>query len=1513
MSPPSTLVQAGNGRIESTRDTKVSTTPLSGDGAQKITKPESGSADEKSAIGESCPPESFLFQDKHKSDILSPRSEAHIKGLARTFSNLSRHSRSATRSANPILDNDDPALDPNSPKFDIEFWLKTYLSIISEDHERYPQRTAGVSFQGLTVYGFGQDTDYQKNVFNIFLAGFQKVQGLFRAKRRFSILKNFDGLIRPGEMCVVLGRPGSGVSTLLKTIAGQTYSLSVDENTAFNYQGIPRHLMRSHFRGEVVYQAESDVHFPHLTVGQTLLFASLARTPKNRLPGMSRQVYAQHFRDVVMAILGLSHTVDTKLGNDYIRGVSGGERKRVSIAEVMLCKSPLQCWDNSTRGLDSATALQFVKMLRLSTDLTNSTALVAIYQASQDAYEKFDKVTVLYEGRQIYFGKASSAKEYFTKMGYHCPDRQTTSDFLTSLTNPEERIVEPGFENAVPRTPDEFAEVWKHSDARKELLNDIANFENDFPLGGSQLDSFITSRKAQQPSLMRSTSPYTISVPMQIKLCMIRGFQRLYAESGFAIITIGGNFLMSLVLGSIFFNLPPDTSSFFGRGTLLFFAILFNALSSALEILPLYVQRPIVEKHKMYALYHPFAEAISSMICDLPTKVISTLAFNVPLYFMTNLRREVNSFFVFLLFAFSCTLAMSMIFRTIGQMSRTLSQAMTPLAIFLLGLVIYAGYVLPIPSMQGWLRWINRINPISYAFESIMVNEYHHRRFPCVQFIPAGPPYVNATGLERTCITPGALPGADFVDGDIYVGADYRYHYSHIWRNLGILFVFMVFFAAIALLLSEYVSFDRAKGEVLVFRRGHHKMTLERVTDEESQQIRPGIQQNSPGEDQMEESNSNARLQCQTSIFHWEDVCYNIWIKGKRRTILDHVDGWVKPGTLTALMGVTGAGKTTLLDVLASRVNVGVVTGDVMVDGHPRDSSFQRKTGYVQQQDIHLATSTVREALRFSASIRQPMSAPEEEKYKYVEEVIKLLQMENYAEAVVGIPGEGLNVEQRKRLTIGVELAAKPDLLLFLDEPTSGLDSQTAWSICALIRKLANNGQAILCTIHQPSAILFQQFDRLLLLAKGGKTVYFGEIGHDSKTIIHYFERNGARHIDPTENPAEWILEVIGAAPGVRIDQDWSQTWRDIGEYTRVKEQLASMRRELAAHASTNIDSTASQSYAAPFHFQLIKCTQRAFQQYWRTPSYIWAKLSLCGASSLFIGLSFLNSEVSLQGLQNQMFSIFMLMVIFAFLAYQAMPNFIAQRELYEARERPSKTYSWKAFMFANILVEIPWNALASILIFFPLYYPIGMYRNAIPTDTVTERGGLMFLLVLSFMLFASTFTSMVIAGVASAEIGAIIALILFALSLVFCGVLATPTVLPGFWIFMYRVSPFTYLVSALLSVGVANNEVKCAPLELLTLNPPSGQTCGQYLNPFAEVAGGVVYNPSAAERCQYCSMASTNTFLASVFSFYDQRWRNFGLMWVYINFNAFAAVMIYWLARVPRKSALSVIREALG
>lgn len=187
----------------------------------------------------------------------------------------------------------------------------------------------------------------------------------------------------------------------------------------------------------------------------------------------------------------------------------------------------------------------------------------------------------------------------------------------------------------------------------------------------------------------------------------------------------------------------------------------------------------------------------------------------------------------------------------------------------------------------------------------------------------------------------------------------------------------------------------------------------------------------------------------------------------------------------------------------------------------PLPRSFQRATGFAEQMDIHEPTATVRESLRFSALLRQPKEVPLQEKYDYCETIIDLLEMRSIAGATVGSAGSGLNQEQRKRLTIAVELASKPELLLFLDEPTSGLDSLAAFNIVRFLRRLADAGQAVLCTIHQPSAVLFENFDELLLLKSGGSVVYNGPLGNDSRTLIDYFEQNGGRKCSPHENPAE--------------------------------------------------------------------------------------------------------------------------------------------------------------------------------------------------------------------------------------------------------------------------------------------------------------------------------------------------------------------------------------------------------
>ncbi|GKT65447.1 ABC-2 type transporter [Colletotrichum tofieldiae] len=1393
------------------------------------------------------PQDSDKISAEDDEDSELERRQSLVQSLARKYSHASA---TGTVGGNPFFADETSPLNPNSPNFNGRAWARAIVDLVSQNGASF--RTSGVAFQNLNVFGFGQATDYQKDVGNIWLS----VAGLARkftggGKTRIDILRNFDGLVRKGEMLVVLGPPGSGCSTFLKTIAGETNGLYTDDTSYFNYQGMTAKEMHTQHRGEAIYTAEVDVHFPQLSVGDTLTFAARARQPRQLPEGLDKNTFAQHLRDVVMALFGISHTVNTRVGNEYIRGVSGGERKRVTIAEAALSGAPLQCWDNSTRGLDSANAIEFCKTLRLQTELFDSTACVSIYQAPQSAYDLFDKVAVLYEGRQIFFGRANDAKQYFVDLGYDCPARATTPDFLTSMTSPQERHVRPGWENKAPRTPDEFATAWKNSANYKALQAEIEEYKQTHPLNGPDAEAFRASKKAQQAKGQRAKSPFTLSYSQQIQLCLWRGFRRLIGDPSITVGSLIGNIAMGLIIGSVFYNLQQTTESFFQRGALLFFALLMNAFSSALEILTLYAQRPIVEKHARYALYHPSAEAVASMLCDMPYKIMNTIVFNLVLYFMTNLRREPGAFFFFLLISFFTVLTMSMIFRTIASSSRTLSQAMVPAAILILDLVIFTGFVIPIDYMLGWCRWLNYLDPLAYAFESLIVNEFHDRNFVCsVSNIvpnPAVAGYENLPSAQRVCSAIGSVAGLDYVNGDNYVGSGFRYEYGNRWRNFGILIAFMLFFLMTYMVTAELVSEKKSKGEVLVFRRGHKPAALNEKHTDDPEDIRVGPV--TTADRNRANEKSDGFIEEQKSTFHWNNVCYEVQIKNETRRILDNVDGWVKPGTLTALMGVSGAGKTTLLDCLADRTSMGVITGEMLVDGWHRDNSFQRKTGYVQQQDLHLQTTTVREALNFSALLRQPAHVPKQEKLDYVEE--------------------------------------------------------TSWAILDLLEKLTKSGQAILCTIHQPSAMLFQRFDRLLFLAKGGRTVYFGDIGDNSKVMTSYFERNGGFPCPHDANPAEWMLEVIGAAPGSHTDVDWHQAWRNSKEYQDVQAELQRLKDERGAQQPPTQDKTSYNEFAAPFFGQLKEVTHRVFQQYWRTPSYIYAKAALCTLVAAFIGFVFFKAPNTQQGLQNQMFAIFNLLTVFGQLVQQTMPHFVIQRSLYEVRERPSKVYGWKVFMLSQIIVELPWNTLMAAIMYFCWYYPVGLYQNAIPADQVTERGALMFLYLLVFLLFTSTFTDFIIAGFETAEAGGNIANLLFMLCLIFCGVLANPDSIPRFWIFMYRISPFTYIVSGMLSTAVANTEVVCAANEFLHFDPPSGETCMQFMSDYIQQRGGYLFDNNATTDCQFCTIQYTNVFLAGVKSDYADRWRNFGIAWVYIIFNIFAALGLYWLARVPKKGGL--------
>ena len=389
------------------------------------------------------------------------------------------------------------------------------------------------------------------------------------------------------------------------------------------------------------------------------------------------------------------------------------------------------------------------------------------------------------------------------------------------------------------------------------------------------------------------------------------------------------------------------------------------------------------------------------------------------------------------------------------------------------------------------------------------------------------------------------------VTGTDYIITGFSYDPKDLWWH----------FAIIIGLIIAFLVTNVLMGEIITYGAGGRTITYYQRENDERKQLNQKLQERKLRRQRKQDHDDSSELNIVSkAVLTWENLTYDVPTPAGQLRLLKDVFGYVRPGQLTALMGASGAGKTTLLDVLAARKNVGVIGGDILVDGEQPGIAYQRSTGYAEQLDVHESTQTVREALRFSANLRQPFEVPSEQKYAYVEEILCLLELENRADAIIGSPERGLSVEERKRVTIGIELAAKPELLLFLDEPTSGLDSQSAFNIIRFLRKLAAAGQAILCTIHQPNSALFENFDRLLLLQKGGETVYFGEIGKDANVLLEYFYQHGADCPDDA-NPAEWMLDAIGAGIAPRIgDRDWGEIWRDSAELANVKQAITDMK-----------------------------------------------------------------------------------------------------------------------------------------------------------------------------------------------------------------------------------------------------------------------------------------------------------------------------------------------------------------
>ncbi|MEW5311977.1 MAG: hypothetical protein WDW38_003643 [Sanguina aurantia] len=530
--------------------------------------------------------------------------------------------------------------------------------------------------------------------------------------------------------------------------------------------------------------------------------------------------------------------------------------------------------------------------------------------------------------------------------------------------------------------------------------------------------------------------------------------------------------------------------------------------------------------------------------------------------------------------------------------------------------------------------------------------------------------------------------------------------------------------------------------------------------------------------------------------------------------LLKGITGFAEPCMLMALMGGSGAGKTTLMDVIAGRKTVGRISGDIHVNGHLKEQrAWSRAMGYVEQMDIHTPAATVIEALVFSARLRLPRAVTDAQVKAYVEEVVGIVDLTENMFDLVGVPGStGLSVEQRKRLTIALELVANPSVV-FMDEPTSAQSqSRPCLSHASAHLHMHTYSCVFVCTptqvtIHQPSIEIFETFDQLLLLQRGGRTTYFGPLGHQSMHLVSYLEAvPGVSRIHDGVNPATWMLEVTGGAVSVgtkAVQADWPTLYLSSELSSSNAEHAASLvRSQRTSHAPLAV----SGLYAATFGVQVRMLWSKYQAAYWRTPSYNFTRfvtttLVACVYASVYRSAGSLSSPASIATVQN------VLGVIYSSISFIGMSNMMAvmpflgyERVVYY-REQASSMYNPWAFGFVTSSVETPY-ILAQVGLFVGIiYFVIGFQMDV---------ASFFFFMLLQFesLLFYTSFGQALVYITPSQQLGQVVGSGLNFLFNVFNGFLFPYPTMPVYYKWANRGTPTTWLLYGLVTSQLGSQDI---------------------------------------------------------------------------------------------------------
>eukprot|EP00891_Asterochloris_glomerata_P005114 jgi/Astpho2/5114/Aster-06326 len=1181
--------------------------------------------------------------------------------------------------------------------------------------------------------------------------------GLLRPRKvKMTILNNITSVLKPGRATLLLGPPAAGKSTLLKALSGKLapHGLKIDGKVTYNGHTFNDFLAQR----TAAYVEQEDQHMPELTVRETLDFSARMQgvgargTEYNEIckrekdegiepdwdvdDMMKAQTLegAQHSvnTEYVVKMLGLDICAETVVGNAMLRGISGGQKKRVTSGEMLVGPKRVLFMDEISTGLDSSTTYSICKWLRDTAHSLHYTMLIALLQPAPETFDLFDDILLLSEGYLVYHGPREQIMDFFESLGFACPERKGIADFLQEVTS--RRDQEQYFMGPAGQwhyiSVQSFADHFRKFKVGRETLEELAATPpppQELPPKGKGTNSDTLVSK-----------PYALGPWEMCKACMEREVTLVKRNAFLYIFRFFLLTLIAIVVATLFLrtNLQPNSlaaaQQYF---SVVFFSLIMLMFDGFAEMTFTCLRLAGWYKQRDNNFYPAWAYVFPTTLLRLPYSIGAAFLWAAIVYYPTGCAPEASRFFTFvLLLALVHSMGIAM-FRTIGALARNETVASTGGSFLFLVLLLLGGFLLAKQDMNPWTVWVFWANPIMYIQRAIAINEFAAPRWKNL--------YIGGESVSASILGGRGVPQDEY----------------WIWIGVAAMVFFNILFNITAWLCHAYLNPLESPSVTLRPTEEEEEAKAENAKGIEKGGVQQnGLQNGQDGAanqkalgngDGTPHTNGNGMVLPFNPLdltFHhlnyYVDLPKEVStdpeklgpraadVGGKKMLqLLNDVSGAFRPGILTALVGSSGAGKTTLMDVLAGRKTsespmqsvtgngverAGQITGDVRVSGHPKvQATFARVMGYCEQTDIHSPFITVHESLIFSARLRFSTDVDRATVNAFVNEVEELVELTPLSNALVGKPGlTGLSVEARKRLTIAVELVANPSIV-FMDEPTSGLDARAAAIVMRTVRNTVNTGRTVVCTIHQPSIDIFEAFDDLLLLKSGGYVTYHGHLGKQSRRLIEYFEAiPGVPRLQAGLNPATWMLQVSTPGMEANIGVDFAKKYRESKLYLRNEELIKKLQVPAEGSQPLQFSSKYPQGYLTQFYMVFWKF----WQSYWRNPAYNSTRFLFGAVLGLLMGAILWkvnHKRTNSQDLGNILGALYIAMLFLGIIGSMTVQPVAATERAVMYRERAAGMYDELPFALAQCFIEIPYTLGQDILFSACAYWMMGFDADA--------------------------------------------------------------------------------------------------------------------------------------------------------------------------------------------------------